>query len=118
MADLKENQMSSTLTPAYIRGIDENGNSILIPFKDLKNLMFFNYNIVDNVDADTLTATGNYYLRTGITNAIEWSLLNVFNFGYGSAIWQTLVQIGGYQLRYRVRNGETWSSWKSISVTG
>ena len=118
MADIKENEMQKIIEPRYLRGVDAEGNSVLVNFAELRKLMFYNYRILDNVDANNLTEPGTYYLRTNITNADEWSLMTVFSFGWNTGVRQETVNIGGYGLKYRVMSSDgQWTEWRNIPIT-
>ena len=115
MADLKENQMTQSTSPTYIRGVDSAGNSCLVPIDNLRSLIFRNGHIMDNVDANELLDTGIYYLRTGIQNAVDWCLLEVLNFGWNTSVIQYRTDLGGWTHYIRVREGDNeWQDWRKL----
>ena len=119
-ADIKESEMNivDASSVAYLRVLTTEGNSKLVSMKSVLQEGFYNYRIIDNQDADTLTNSGWYYLRNGITNADGWSLMLVINFGWDSAVLQLLTPIAGGSLKLRTRNGTTdnaFGSWFTIS---
>lgn len=67
-----------------------------------------------NIDANTITSSGLYYLNGGITNALEWSYLMVFSFGSANDVVQINTHNSENLTKIRKCAGGTWSSWKEL----
>lgn len=118
-----ENELPKKSTVEYVRGLDANGNPILINKSDLasvvgelaRNIIFGRFGIKSNIDANTLTETGIYHLTTGITNANEWAFLISFKSDSDHCV-QIEAQVDNNTLRIRTKASNTWRNWKSISI--
>lgn len=67
-----------------------------------------------NIDANTITSSGLYYLNGGITNALEWSYLMVFSFGSANDVVQINTHNSENLTKIRKCAGGTWSSWQTL----
>ncbi|NFG60529.1 phage tail protein [Clostridium sp. CMCC3677] len=104
--------------------IDKKVNHTISQLKDLtKNITKIindgNYTFKDDIDLNTLTEQGNYYVSVKCTNSPGNGLLEVKNFGNGEVIKQILYRLG--TLNYtdadtyiRTCFKGIWSNWSLI----
>ena len=77
--DIRENQMTEISSPAFIRCLDNAGNSGIIPLKGLfTDVMNYKRNI-DGEDVDSVRETGIYLHGTGLDNGSAYGVLIVLN---------------------------------------
>ena len=112
--DIKENEMQSG-TPALLRGLDVNGNSILASITSIQNIPFRGN--LSNTDINTVTTQGFYYLATGNTNCPyeSYSYLLVINL-IGDAIQLNMHNAAG-GIQYRKMYANAWRGW-TVIVSG
>lgn len=113
--DIKENEMKIG-TPALLRGLDSNGNSILVNAKSVQNIPFRG-NLSDT-DVNNITTSGFYYLADGNTNCpySSYSYLLVINL-VGDAIQFNMHNASG-GIQYRKMYSGAWRGWVSIVSNG
>ena len=67
----------------------------------------------NNIDANDL-GNGFYYLGSNITNAMEWSFLISFKFGYSQDLVQFNIHNGAGFAYYRKCSDGNWYNWVQI----
>ena len=71
---------------------------------------------LNNVDANTLTATGNYLIGESCTNFPDGSQGSVVQVvGAGGSAYQTTVIYATNTYAHRAYNGTTWTAWKDAN---
>lgn len=70
--------------------------------------------LIDNVDVDTLTSQGSYYLRNNITNAPDWSYLIVIQVLNKENIIQINMLANGTLVKIRARASSGWGTWRDL----
>lgn len=81
-----------------------------------RNIIFGRFGIKSNIDANTLTETGGYYLTTEITNASGLSYLVSFRLN-ASTCFQLNVDFKGTWIKMRcLQDTGAWSEWKSFQI--
>lgn len=70
--------------------------------------------LIDNVDVDTLTSQGTYYLRNNITNAADWSYLIVIRVLSNDNIIQINMLANGTLVKIRARASSGWGTWRDL----
>lgn len=113
--DVRENEMKIG-TPALLRGLDANGNSILVNIEAVQNIPFRGN--LSNTDINNITTSGFYYLADGNTNCpySSYSYLLVINL-VGDAI-QFNMHNGSGGIQYRKQYRNVWRNWNTIASGG
>ena len=86
-----ENELPKKSTVKWLRGLDENGNPVLIDISDNATVVGGLLNIgtallykgpVNNSDFNSITQNGYYFIQSGNVNgpSADWGYLTVFNF--------------------------------------
>lgn len=115
MIDIREDQMP-VATPAKLRGLDTNGNSILVSLLSIQTMPY--RGTLNNADINSIVAQGFYYLGVGNTNCPyeSYSYLMVINL-VGDAI-QFNMHNGAGGIQYRKQHDKAWRNWQVIVSGG
>lgn len=114
--DTYEDQLPQQTDLKWARGLDANGNPILISKESFASVVggLPQKGLIDNVDVDTLTSQGSYYLRNNITNAPDWSYLIVIQVLNKENIIQINMLANGTLVKIRARASSGWGTWRDL----
>ena len=106
-AKYANNSTDDTVDKAFS---DANGKNIADTY------VLKNGGTLNNVDANTLTATGNYLIGESCTNFPDGSQGSVVQVvGAGGSAYQTTVIYTTNTYAHRAYNGTTWTAWKDAN---
>lgn len=118
--DIKENEMQQVAVAALLRCLDASGNSKVITPAYLLSLVMNHRGVVDYSNPDEINntkATGMYNHWGGLSGTISThGILVVFN--ADSYIVQIDLSFDfKILMRQSTNRGESWTGWKSITLT-